>query len=145
MKYAGVFLVLLAVAGIVAGIAVAFGACDPDFQPEGELTVDGELFAPTRCRVLTDSTGVELRDATSNRLRLTLPSGRIEAFTEISGPARATLTRPGSAPVELGECGTLRLRGQGYHSQGKRAASGTATLECAGGETGGELSFSGCF
>ena len=145
MKHVPVLAVLVAVVGLPAGIAAAFGACEPEFRPEGSLTIDGEPFAPTVCRVLTNATGVELRDAASNRLELTMPPAQVAAFAEVTGAARARLIRTGQAPVELGECGTLRLRGQGYHGQGKRALSGTATLACGGGATGGELSFSGCF
>ena len=41
----------------------------------------------------------------------------------------------------------MTLKGEGYHGEGKRAASGTASLECSAGRSTvrGDLTFTGCF
>lgn len=140
-----VLVALLGALGAALAVTASFSACAPEFRPEGFLTVEGLDLSPTACRVLTDCTGIELRDAASTRLRLTMPPTRVDTFEEASGPATATLTRASGETVELGDCGTLRLEGQGYHGQGKRAMSGTVRLDCGGGATSGELTFTGCF
>lgn len=136
----------------LAGVAVAtvFGstACRPTFESQGTVTIDGTAFAPKDCRVLAPrATGVALGDSTGRWLTLALPPMTLKAWRQIDGTPSAALTRPGQPDVELGPCGVLTLRGEGYHGEGKRAASGNAALECsaAGAEVKGVLSFTGCF
>jgi hypothetical protein len=53
---------------------------------------------------------------------------------------------PGRAPAPLGPCGSLTMRGEGYHGSGKRAASGRLSLSCRGEVAiSGDIDFSGCF
>jgi len=125
---------------------IAFAcACQPTFEPAGSLSIDGATFTPTACRVLTRG-GIELSDASGARLELSLPPARLEAFKDLSGSPIARYTPSGRSAVELGACGSLTLTGEGYHGSGKRAASGTTSLDCSGGVTlKGDLSFTGCF
>lgn len=120
-------------------------ACAPTFKPTGSLTIDGASFTPVRCQVLTRG-GIELADARGARLELSLPPARLDAWKDISGNPTATYAPSGGTAVVLGACGSLTLTGEGYHGSGKRAASGTMSLDCAGGVTvKGDLSFTGCF
>jgi type 1 fimbria pilin len=129
---------------LVASLLVIAGAgCRPKFAPHGELTLSGEPFRPTACRVLVGATGVELADAAGSRLELVLPPQTLDAFRDVKGTPRAQLTRPSGARVDLGACGALTLTGEGYHGEGRRAASGHLVLACDGGA--GTLDFEGCF
>ena len=71
----------------------------------------------------------------------------LRAWEAISGAPSAALTLPGEAPINLGPRGTLTLKGEGYHGEGKRVARGPASLECNAGRStvNGDLSFTGCF
>lgn len=132
-------------------VLVVFGACallgcEPTFSSEGSLSIDDAEFIPVRCHVLTGATGIELEDASSTRLSLTLPLTRLDAFKETSGAPRARYDVAGKAPITFGPCGSLTMRGEGYHGGGKRAASGKLTFACAGGaKASGEVVFRGCF
>jgi hypothetical protein len=132
-------------------LLVVFGACalvgcEPTFSSEGSLSIDDADFRPVRCRVLVGATGIELEDASHTRLELTLPPARLDAFKETSGSPRARYDVAGKAPVSFGPCGSLTMRGEGYHGGGKRAASGKLTLACAGGaKASGDVVFRGCF
>jgi hypothetical protein len=127
-------------------LLVALVGCEPKFEPSGSLTIDGAPFQPTLCQVLAGETGIELTDAAGARLKLTLPPVTLEAFREIGGTPSATFEASGKAVVTSASCGTLKLRGEGYHGSGKRAASGALSLSCTGPLTAtGTLSFTGCF
>lgn len=129
-------------------LALSSAGCQPTFEPAGALTIGGAAFAPVGCQVLAPrATGIDLRDAQGRSLSLTLPPQILDAWRKIHGTPRATLALPGQPPQELGPCGALMLEGEGYHGQGKRAASGSATLQCGTGETAvhGTLTFDGCF
>lgn len=138
----------LAAAVLLVTIVLASAGCQPTFEPEGALLVQGAPFAPVSCQVLAPSaTGIALRDARANLLSLKLPPQTLRAWERIEGTPRAELTMSGRSPSDLGPCGALVLEGEGYHGDGKRAASGTASLECSSGGTQvqGTLRFSGCF
>jgi hypothetical protein len=130
---------------------VAIGGCAPTFDTEkSSLTVDGEVFRPTACQVHVGAHGgVTFTDGNGGRLTLALPPQHLDYAKEINGTpevqweAPSTQTKPA---VEVGSCGALTLRGEGYHGQGKRAASGHATLSCErGAKIVGEIRWSGCF
>jgi hypothetical protein len=130
------FVWILALLGALSG-------CRPQFKPEGALTVAGAAFVPVRCRALGQELGVELATAEGAMLTLVLPWSRLDAFREVKGEPHLVFQPVGAAAVEAERCGTLMLRGEGYHGEGKRAASGQLSLSCEAGK--GELSFSGCF
>ncbi len=128
--------------------ALFVSACEPKFKAQGAFALEDAVFTPTACHVLAPrATGVELTDVTGARLELVLPPMTLEAFTELKGTPGAVLTTSGEAPIDLGPCGTLTLKGEGYHGGGKRAASGSASLACSAGSAHvmGTLTFSGCF
>ena len=128
----------------LAMLAVACVGCEPKFRGKGALFLDGEAFTPVRCRVLPPrATGIELADASSTTLTLELPAETLRAFEGLGGTAEVALTVAGKAPSALGACARLTMKGEGYHGDEKRAASGTATLECP--QLKGTLTFSGCF
>ena len=129
-------------------VASLCAACEPTFKPEGgSITIDGAAFRPTACHVLAGTTGgIALSDAAGVRLELTLPPTRLDAFQEVHATSRVRYQVPGKPAVDLGACGELVLRGEGYHAQSKRAASGWMTLSCSGTATvKGDLTFAGCF
>lgn len=127
-------------------LLVSLFGCEPKFKQTGSLTINGAPFQPTLCQVLVGATGIELSDAAGARLKLTLPPVTLEAFKEISGTPSASFEAGGKAAVTSASCGTLKLRGEGYHATSKRAASGELSLSCAGSLTAtGTLQFSGCF
>lgn len=132
----------------VAVLLLACAGCQPTFESEGTLTVGGTTFRPVACHVLAPrATGVALNDSEGRSLELTLPPAILDAWRELRGTPSTALTLPGQPPTDLGPCGLLTLEGEGYHGQGKRAASGTASLDCAVGAAAvqGTLTFSGCF
>lgn len=140
----------LAAITVSALLVLAAASCKPTYEPKGELSIDGLPFRPTVCHVLTRATGIELVDHAGTRLELTLPPATLHPFTEMPGTPQATLTITGKPPALLGPCGSLTLRGEGYHEPSRRAAGGTMALSCSGAGAGaptvkGELSFSGCF
>lgn len=126
-------------------LAVTVGGCRPVFEGTGTLVVGGVPFNPTACHVLTTG-GIELLDVAGRRLVLTIPAQVLDAWKEIRVTPRVAWQPGPGAAVDLGACSSLLLRGEGYHGEGRRAASGQVTLTCPG-ETaaGGELRFSGCF
>lgn len=128
------------VAGLVLGGAVA---CAPRFQSGGSLAVDGAAFAPATCHVHTGCATVELTDAGGNRLGLSIPPQRLDAWQSIGGTPEVAWTPAGGARQALGTCGSLQLTGEGYHGSGKRAASGRVVLACP--RVSGALDFTGCF
>ncbi|MEW5850201.1 MAG: hypothetical protein AB2A00_15540 [Myxococcota bacterium] len=121
-------------------------ACEPKFEPHGTLTIQGKTFQPTRCHVVPSPAGIALRDENGAQLDLAFAPTRVDAFTDYSFTPVATFNPGQGAPVlPLGVCGTLKLRGEGYHGSGKRAVSGHVSLACSGGTTLGTLEFTGCF
>lgn len=135
--------VLLCFLALVAGTG-----CQPRFKAHGALSVDGMSFEPVACEVLAPrSTGVAFTDTTGRGLSLTLPPQRLDAWRELRGTPTVALTRLGQPPRELGSCGELRMQGEGYHGDGKRASSGSIALDCAALEAvvTGALTFTGCF
>lgn len=123
--------------------------CQPTFEPApgGSLSIAAAAFQPTTCHVLETGTGIELLDATGRRLELTLPPAQLEAFREIRGVPTVNVRNGASAQnVEIGLCGSLALRGEGYHAPTKRAAGGHIQLSCVGTvPVRGQLDFEGCF
>jgi hypothetical protein len=129
-------------------LVLASSGCQPTFEPKGSLTVRGAPFAPVSCEVLAScDSGIALRDVQGNQLSLKLPPQTLRAWERIEGTPRAELTMSGRPPIDLGPCGQLALSGEGYHGDGKRAASGTMSLECSSrdAQVRGTLRFSGCF
>lgn len=135
----------LAVSLGLCGLLAA--GCKPSFESEGALSIDGQPFRPTRCRVLVDATGIELANETGRRLELTLPPATLRAWREIHGTPTVKLHAAAGAPAtDLGPCGSLTMAGEGYHEPNRRAASGRLSLSCSGAASlQGELRFSGCF
>jgi hypothetical protein len=129
-------------------LAVAMAAgCTPTFEPKGTLWIERAPFHPIACHVLTCGTGIELRDANHNRLEIRIPPQTLNAWQTIGGSATARwIAGSSGATVDLGSCGSLTLRGEGYHGSGRRAASGHVSLSCSGTvAAAGALDFSGCF
>lgn len=134
---------ILRVSGALTVLCVLTG-CEPKFKPEGTLTVGDAAFVPVNCHALGTQLGIELISDTGRQLKLVLPWARLDAFREIRGEPHFTAESPvGEPPVERESCGTLLLRGEGYHGDGKRAVGGQLSLACEAGK--GELSFTGCF
>jgi type 1 fimbria pilin len=128
--------------------AASAAGCAPRFQGDSSITIDGAAFQPTMCNVLAGAQGgIVLVDAAGTRLTLGLPPARLDAWREIAGAPHARLEPAGGKPpVDLGACGSLTLRGEGYHGSGRRAASGNASLSCSGGAAvRGDIHFTGCF
>jgi hypothetical protein len=132
---------------LIASMILAAAGCKPTFEPTGTMSIGGAPFHPTACHVLTCETGVELIDPNRGRLELTLPPQPLKAWQTIGGGASARwIAGSNSAPVGLGACASLTMRGEGYHGSGRRAASGHASLSCTGAvAAAGTLDFSGCF
>lgn len=121
-------------------------ACEPKFKSRGALTIQGETFQPTSCQVTLAPGGITLGNADGAQLALVIPPTRVDAFRSYSFTPTVTFQARQDAPGRaLGTCGTLTLRGEGYHGYGKRAVSGRVSLVCSGGATSGYLEFSGCF
>ncbi len=131
----------------LAILGVAALGCEPKFHSSGSLLFEDSAFQPSACHVLVGATGIELLDTVGARLELTLPCARLEAFHTLGGTPRATFEPGRDLPaIDFGICGTLTLRGEGYHASGKRAASGSMRLSCTSGATlKGDLRFDGCF
>lgn len=134
----------------MAGLAMAtlaLAGCAPKLKRSGKLWVDGLEYKPDTCHVLTDRTGIQLVDVTGVRLELALPPARLDFMSEISGTPHVTYVGgPAKPMLDLGTCGTLTMRGEGYHGSGRRAASGRMSLVCSGAASvSGELTFEGCF
>jgi hypothetical protein len=130
--------------GLLAALALA--GCQPTFKSEGSVTLDGAPFRPSACHTLATG-GIELLEQGGGRLVLTIPPTRLEAMQEFTETPLVRL-EPGSGrpAVELGGCGALVLHGEGYHAEGRRAAGGQVSFNCAhGAALQGELSFTGCF
>lgn len=127
---------------IAAPLALSLIACAPKFKSEGSLTVGGAPFAPASCRVMAESFGVEL-SAGAARVELTLPPRNLNAFQEVNGTPHVRIAPAGQAVRDLGSCGSLILKGEGYHGDGRRAVSGHVSLACP--DASGELDFTGCF
>jgi hypothetical protein len=127
-------------------LAIGAGACEPRFQGSGKLTIDGAVFVPTTCHRSSCGVGIELGDAAGARLQLVLPPQVLDAWSELSGQSEVKLQKsPGESMSELGTCGTLTMRGEGYHDQRGRAASGHVTVACASPTAvQGEYKFRGC-
>jgi hypothetical protein len=120
--------------------------CRPAFEATGTLSIDGVPWRPNECHVLTRCTGIELVDAQHRRIELTMRPQALNAWRRISGSANVRWSDAGRAPSELGQCGDLTMRGEGYHGDGKRAASGRVSFACTGKVVArGALDFSGCF
>ncbi len=128
-------------------LVAAMSGCKPTFKQSGSIRVDGAPFQPIACHVLTRCQGIELINEVADRLELTLPPARLEAWRELKGtPGLRYLPGAGKTPVDLGTCGSLTLTGEGYHEPRGRAASGSISLSCSGAVTvRGDLEFSGCF
>ncbi|MBI2377008.1 MAG: hypothetical protein HYV07_23610 [Deltaproteobacteria bacterium] len=127
----------------IAGLLLA--SCAPKFEGSGKLHAGGDELHPSLCRVLVQATGIELSDDFGSKLKVTIPPARIEAFREITGPASISYDGRGGHSVAP-SCGTLSLRGQGYHGGGRRAASGKLSLSCSGPPAvAGDFEFEGCF
>jgi hypothetical protein len=135
---------LAALSILLLGSAVG---CKPTFEIKtGALEVAGKPFAPSACHVLTCPGGIELLDSVGARLELALPPARLDAWRDIGGVARVRLAPAGEPETDLGSCGSAILTGEGYHGEGRRAASGKVSLECHGPPTAqGVLAFTGCF
>jgi hypothetical protein len=127
-------------------LVVATG-CKPRFEHTGNLTVGGTAFHPVGCHVRNSCTGIDLVDHDGRRLELTLPPQTLRAWESIGGTAHVRwISGPVASSIDLGPCGMLTLRGQGYHGDGKRAASGHLSLACASAPSAkGALDLSGCF
>jgi hypothetical protein len=121
--------------------------CEPTFKPKGTLLIQDADFGPIACHVLVNDFGVSLENASGARLELTLPPARLDAWQSVDGVIRARFApSSGALALDLGACGALKLTGEGYHGQRKRAASGQASLSCSGGvPVKGNFTFSGCF
>jgi hypothetical protein len=134
---------------VVACGAVALGACQPKFEGGGSLSIDGQTFQPVACRVFPNKTGqlgIELLNAEGARLELKLPKAFMRAGSEVTATPVVRYTPAGSSAASLGECGSLTLRGGGYHVDSHRAASGKVSLACAGTPPiTGEFTFDGCY
>lgn len=131
---------------VVFFFTVLTTACEPEFNSRGTLTIHGKTFQPTSCQVMLAPGGITLQDADGAQLELVIPPTRVDAFRSYTFTPTVTFHAGQNAPERaLGTCGTLTLRGQGYHGSGKRAVSGRLSLACSGGATSGYLEFSGCF
>jgi hypothetical protein len=130
----------------LALIACAAGACEPSFKGTGSLTLDGSPFVPTACHRSSCGTGIVLSDAAGASLELKLPAQVLDAWREVSGPPEVSVQSSASkTTTELRSCGTLTLRGEGYHDGRGRAASGRLSLTCDSPlAVKGEYEFSGC-
>jgi len=126
-------------------MSLSTAGCKPEFTSTGNLSIDGKPFVPKSCQVV--GTGVALTNADGARVQLKLPPARLDAFEDVSGSPSLTYTpSPGAAAIEVGACGSFTMTGEGYHGEGKRAASGRADLSChAAVSVRGRLSFEGCF
>ena len=135
--------------GFIPLVLVVTGAigCEPRFKPNGSLMIQDRDFEPVACHVLVNCFGIVLQNAAGARLEMRLPPAVLNAWRSISGVPEVRFTpSAGATPLNLGACGMLTLTGEGYHGQGKRAASAHASLSCSGGVTvKGNLTFSGCF
>jgi hypothetical protein len=132
--------------GIALGALLCVG-CEPTFKSDpGTVTIDGLSFRPTSCHVVQGG-GVALSTSTGDALELVALTKYMDFNDQVTLLPRARYSPRGGTPVELGECGTLTLRGEGYHGKGKRAVSGQASLSCTAGTTivKGDLTFTGCF
>ncbi|MEI7894113.1 MAG: hypothetical protein WCI05_13555 [Myxococcales bacterium] len=141
-----------AAAMLLSNLAVlalaATAGCAPTFDAQGSLSINGEPFEPVSCRVLAGTKGgIELTDKRGARLSLALPPAHLNAWREISGVPQVSYDPgAGERPIDLGRCGSVTLRGEGYHGQGKRAANGHLELACSGAVSiKGELRWTGCF
>jgi hypothetical protein len=136
---------------VLASIALVFAAsCAPTFDAQSALVIDGAPYQPTACQVHAGAYGgVTFIDAHGARLTLALPPQRLDFAGEIGGTPEVRWepqTNEIKPALEVGTCGSVTLRGEGYHGQGRRAASGHATLGCtAGAKISGEIRWSGCF
>jgi hypothetical protein len=139
----------IAVNGCACAAVVALGlvgACRPTFEARASLMLDGATWQPRECHVQSRCTGIELVDDRQRRLELTIPPQTLFAWQQIGGAAQVRWLEAGRPPVGLGACGSLTLRGQGYHGAGKRAASGQALVDCRGPvAVRGDIDFVGCF
>ncbi|GEM_PF-3917270 len=129
--------------GIALALAALVAACTPRFRATGRLEIDAAPFEPVSCEVVPCPGGIALGDGAGARLEVGLPPQPLRAWQQIGGTPALTWIGPGAAPEELGTCGALTLRGEGYHAAGKRAAGGSLSLDCP--RATGELTFSGCF
>ncbi len=126
-------------------VALLLAGCAPNFEPHGSVRIDGVPFEPVKCHVLP-SGGIQLYDAVGQKLELALPPMRLDAFRQIRGTPSATFLKSGAPGVSVGACGELVLTGEGYHGGGRRAASGSVSLDCAGPpRVEARLEFQGCF
>ncbi len=138
--------VVLIVVTVLPLAALPILARGPRFTHKGTMKVDEAPFEPTGCSVLGSQTGIELVDARGARLRMLVPGQQVRLWTAQTGTPRVTWQPPGSAPVDIGTCGTLTVEGGGYHGQGKRAVSGHAAVSCSGPTpVWADLDFDGCF
>lgn len=127
---------------LAIAVIAALAGCQPKFESKGSLAIDdGTELRPVSCTVMP-GTGIELEDAQHARLRLTIPPVVIDAFREQRFTPDVRYEPAGKAPRSFDKCGTLVLRGEGYHGSGKRAVSGTLSAPCL---AKGEVTFSGCF
>jgi len=120
---------------------LVLSGCQPTFEATGALTVNGESFTPAKCRAMSEATGIEVVTPSGGTVQLTLPPQTVKAFETVRGDV--TVTPGGDGPRPSSPCGTLELRGEGYHGGGRRAVSGKVSLRCE--QAQGELTFSGCF
>ncbi len=124
---------VLIVVSLVPLVAVPFLITPPRFKHTGTITVDDTPFEPVACKAITGSlAGVDLYDARGARLTLLLTGVSVRVWANVDGTPRVTYAAPGTAPVDIGTCGSLTIRGGGYHGQNKRAVSGHASLSCSG-------------
>lgn len=90
----------------------------------GTLEVDGAPFAVQQCRSgqAFGFSGIELTDATGNRLRL---------LANADGTCTAALFKGDSATGDrLGQCGTLAMEAQSSRINSITNVKGTAKLAC---------------
>jgi hypothetical protein len=129
---------------LLASVSLALlVSCKPEFGSDGTLTIDGKIFRPQTCHVLTGAAGgIELEDSVHARLTVVAPPRELEAKEQVSAVSSPRWLSGGETK-DLGECGNLVMRGEGYHADGKRAVSGTLSLTCA--TATGELTYRNCF
>jgi hypothetical protein len=127
----------IAVGTIVLG-AAAFVGCKARLN--GNITINGTAFTPTECRsgAVSGFTGVDLIDASGNKLRLvSTPSGQPMVYYINAGSAVGT-------PV--GMCGSMVVNRTNTRINNVYNVEGTVTLACMtpGSQVSGTMQFGNC-